>query len=107
PLNFNSPYKCSSIINYWQHWHITLTRYLTAYVYAPVALAISRRRAMKGLPIGRRATETASGFSGMVVVPMVLTMGLAGVWHGAGFQFLIFVLLHAGYIITNHASRIF
>jgi alginate O-acetyltransferase complex protein AlgI len=107
PLNFNSPYKSSSIIGYWQNWHITLTRYLTAYLFGPIALAISRRRAKNGLPIGRKATETLSGFTSMIVLPMVLTMGFAGAWHGAGFQFLIFGLLHAGYLITNHAWRIF
>ena len=107
PLNFNSPYKSSSIIDFWQNWHMTLTRYMTAYLYAPIALSISRRRAMKGLPIGRKATETASGFTSLIVVPMALTMTLIGIWHGAGFQFLIFGLLHAAYLITNHAWRIF
>jgi alginate O-acetyltransferase complex protein AlgI len=107
PLNFNSPYKSSSIIAFWQTWHITLTRYLTAYLFTPIAISISRRRAMRGLPIGRKATETVSGFTSLIVVPMMLTMALAGIWHGAGFQFLIFGLLHALYLITNHAWRIF
>jgi alginate O-acetyltransferase complex protein AlgI len=107
PLNFNSPYKSSSIIGFWQSWHITLTRYLTAYLFSPVALTISRRRAMKGLSIGLKGTETVSGFTSLIVVPMVLTMAIAGVWHGAGFQFLVFGLLHAAYLIANHAWRIF
>src|ERR1700733_8450756 len=58
PLNFNSPYKSPSIIEFWQSWHMTLTRYLNLYLYNPVALAITRRRMAKGLPVGRRGTET-------------------------------------------------
>ena len=41
PLNFNSPYKAGSIIEFWARWHMTLTRYLTAYLYYPVAMAVS------------------------------------------------------------------
>ena len=43
----------------------------------------------------------------MVMLPTVVTMGLAGVWHGAGLQFLIFGLLHVTYLSINHACRIF
>ncbi len=107
PLNFNSPYKSTGIIEFWQRFHMTLTRYLTAYLYNPIALTITRARAQKGLPVGRKATKTLRGFSGMVLFPTVLTMGLAGVWHGAGLQFLIFGLLHGAYLTVNHAWRQF
>lgn len=107
PMNFNSPYKSTGIIEFWTRFHMTLTRYLTAYLYNPVALAITRARAQKGLPVGRKATATLRGFSSMVVFPTVLTMGLAGVWHGAGLQFLIFGLLHGSYLAINHAWRQF
>jgi len=43
----------------------------------------------------------------LIVLPTVFAMGLAGIWHGAGLQFLIFGLLHAGYLAINHAWRIF
>lgn len=107
PMNFNSPYKSTGIIEFWTRFHMTLTRYLTAYLYNPVALAITRSRARKGLPVGRKATATLAGFSSMVVFPTVFTMGLAGVWHGAGLQFLIFGLLHGSYLAANHAWRQF
>ena len=44
PLNFNSPYKAQSVIEYWQRWHMSLTRWLTLFLYNPLALAIARRR---------------------------------------------------------------
>lgn len=107
PLNFNSPYKAGSIIEFWARWHMTLTRYLTAYLYYPVAMAVSRRRTARGQPVGAAGVATAGGFAGMIVLPTVYTMGLAGVWHGAGLQFLVFGLLHAAYLAVNHGWRIF
>ena len=107
PLNFNSPYKASSIIDFWQRWHMTLTRYLTLLIYNPVALWVARRRQAKGQPAGQRAAATASGFRSMIVFPIMVTMLLAGVWHGAGLQFFIFGALHGAYLCVNHAWRIF
>ncbi len=107
PLNFNSPYKASSIIDFWQRWHMTLTRYLTLLIYNPIALAVARRRQAKGLPAGQRAASTPSGFRSMIVFPLMVTMLLAGVWHGAGLQFFIFGALHGTYLCVNHAWRIF
>jgi alginate O-acetyltransferase complex protein AlgI len=107
PLNFNSPYKSASVIEYWQRWHMTLTRYLTQYVYSPVALAVMRRRRLRKLPINREAQQTPGGFGTMIAFPIVLTMGLAGIWHGSGAQFLVFGLLHGFYLCVNHAWRLF
>jgi alginate O-acetyltransferase complex protein AlgI len=107
PFNFNSPYKAASIIEYWQRFHMTLTRYLTLYLYNPMALAASRRRAAKGKRSTRKALATPDGFLSLLFVPMVLTMVLVGAWHGAGMQFLIFGLLHGLYLCINHAWRTF
>ena len=107
PLNFNSPYKAGAIIDYWQRWHMTLTRYLTLYLYNPAALWITRRRMAKGLGTGRRDLATPGGYLAMLVVPTIYTMGLAGIWHGAGSQFVIFGLLHGVYLSVNHGWRIF
>ena len=106
PMNFNSPYKAASIIELWQRWHMTLSRYLALYVYNPLALAITRRRQSLDLGIGRAAQATPGGFATMVVVPTVLTMSLAGLWHGAGLQYLVFGLIHGFYLCVNHALRI-
>lgn len=105
PVNFNSPYKAQSVIEYWQRWHMTLTRYLTLYLYNPLALRIARGRAARGLPMGRHLD--ASGFAATVLFPTFVTMVVAGIWHGSGATFLVFGLLHAGYLSINHAWRIF
>jgi len=107
PLNFNSPYKAPSIIDFWQRWHMTLTRYIMAYVYSPVQLWVSRRRMEKGKKTSRKATATLEGFTGMIALPTLFTLFLAGVWHGAGVQFLLYGVLHGAYITINHAWRIF
>lgn len=107
PLNFNSPYKATSIIDFWARWHMTLTRYITAYLYYPVAMAVTRWRTRHGRATGPTAVASAGGFFSMIVLPTVWAMGLAGIWHGAGMQFLIFGLLHATYLVINHAWRVF
>ena len=107
PLNFNSPYKSPSIIEFWQRWHMTLTRYLTLLLYNPVSLNIVRRRQKAGRPTGKAAAETVSGFTSMVVFPTMFTMFLAGLWHGAGLQFIIYGVLHGTYLSVNHAWRLF
>jgi len=105
PLNFNSPYKATSVIDYWQRWHMTLTRYLTGYVYNPLALWVTRRRLARREPMPRGGQMTIGGFTSMVVFPTFITMVLAGVWHGAGLQFLVFGLLHFVYLSVNHVAR--
>lgn len=106
PLNFNSPYKATSIIDHWQRWHMTLSRYLGLYIYGPLALSITRWRANHGLGVTRAAQRNPGAFAAMVMFPTIVTMGLAGVWHGAGTQFLIFGLLHGMYLTINHAFRL-
>ena len=105
PVNFNSPYKSRSVIEYWQRWHITLTKYLTQYLFNPLTMAVLRYRAMRGLPIGRAAQASVAGFVVTLMLPLCVTMGLAGVWHGAGWTFLVFGLLHGAYLSVNHAWR--
>ena len=107
PMNFNSPLKAASIIEYWACWHMTLTRFLTAYVYNPIAMAIARWRRARGwrqMP-GPRGTLGA-GVS-MIAAPTIGTMFLSGLWHGAGPQFLVFGLLHGAYLTTNHFWRLY
>ena len=106
PLNFNSPYKASSVIEFWQRWHMTLTRYLTLLLYNPISLRIARRRQERGLSSGRQAAQTPSGFLSMIVFPTMTTMFLAGIWHGAGFQFIVYGVLFGTYLSVNHAWRI-
>jgi D-alanyl-lipoteichoic acid acyltransferase DltB (MBOAT superfamily) len=107
PLNFNSPYRATSIIDFWSRWHMTLTRYLNLYLYNPLAIWFTRRIAARGGSINRKALARPVPFLQVVVGPIVFTMALAGIWHGAGLQFLIFGLLHGFYLVCNHAWRTF
>ena len=107
PINFDSPYRATSIIEFWQRWHITLTRFLTAYLYNPMALALVRRRAAAGLPTSKRVSRTLRGFLELIALPTCATMLIAGIWHGAGLQFVVFGALHGAYISINHAWRSF
>jgi alginate O-acetyltransferase complex protein AlgI len=89
PVNFASPYKAESIIEYWQRWHITLTQFLVSTVFNPLAMACMR---------WRRARV-------VLLVPLVVTMALAGLWHGVSLPYLVFGLLHAAFLAANHAWR--
>lgn len=107
PVNFNSPYKAANIIDFWQRWHMTLTRYLTLYLFNPIAMAMTRRRIRMGKKASKKAQRTAEGFTQMIAFPMIVTMFLIGIWHGAGMQFILFGLVHALYLCGNHAWRVF
>jgi alginate O-acetyltransferase complex protein AlgI len=105
PFNFNSPLKSSGPIDYWGRWHITLTRFLTAYIYNPIALRISRRRIRERKAIRVGGVMTLGAFGRLVAVPTMFTMAIAGAWHGAGYQFIVFGLIHGVYLVGNHAWR--
>jgi D-alanyl-lipoteichoic acid acyltransferase DltB (MBOAT superfamily) len=107
PRNFESPYKAQNVIEYWQRWHVTLTKFLTSYVYTPIAMGAMRWRIKRRLGVNRLAQQTPGGFLGMIAAPLVMTMGLAGIWHGSGLTFLVFGLLHAAYLCVNHGMRVF
>ena len=83
PVNFNSPYKAVNIIDFWRRWHITLSRFLRDYLYIP--LGGSRL----GAP--RRYAN------------LMITMLLGGLWHGAGWTFVIWGGLHGIFLVINHA----
>jgi hypothetical protein len=83
PLNFNSPYKAGSIIEFWRRWHMSLSRFLRDYLY--IRLGGNRKGA------GRRYTN------------LMATMLLGGLWHGAGWTFVIWGGLHGMYLLVNHA----
>jgi D-alanyl-lipoteichoic acid acyltransferase DltB (MBOAT superfamily) len=107
PLNFNSPAKSASIIETWQRWHMTLGRYIFTYVYNPVTRWVSERRRRQGKGASRRDRATPRAFIAVVAMPLMLTMFLAGIWHGAGLQFMVFGLLHGVYLSINNAWRQF
>ncbi len=85
PVNFDSPYKAHDIIDFWRRWHITLSRFLRDYLY--ISLGGNRRG-----PLRR-------------YVNLMLTMLLGGLWHGAGWTFVFWGVLHGMYLVINHAWR--
>jgi alginate O-acetyltransferase complex protein AlgI len=105
PHNFNSPLRAMSVIDYWARWHVTLTRFLTAYLYSPMALALTRARLARGKQAmaGRKTRRTT--FAALVAFPTITTMFVSGVWHGAGYQFVVFGVLHGLALVVNHAWR--
>lgn len=107
PMNFNSPWKATSVTEYWQRWHMTLTRYITLYLYNPILLGVQRKRMVAGKKVSRKALATFGGFTAMVAYPTMVTMLLTGLWHGAGLQFLIFGALHGVYLTAGQAWRHF
>ncbi|MDH3978692.1 MAG: MBOAT family protein [Gammaproteobacteria bacterium] len=106
PVNFDSPLKTRNIIDFWSRWHITLTRFLTAYVYNPLALWITRRRLRKGLPGFTGKNPNGGAFIQILAIPTIFTMSLSGLWHGAGYLFLLWGLLHGMYLTINHVWRL-
>jgi alginate O-acetyltransferase complex protein AlgI len=98
PLNFHSPLRAASIIDYWRRWHMTLQRFIVAYIFVPLSLPLSRfayARRMSGWP----------AFALAVGVPTVVTFVAVGIWHGAGWTFVLFGVMHAAYISINEAWR--
>lgn len=85
PINFNSPYKSTNIIDFWRTWHITLSTFLRDYLYIPLG-------GNKKGPVRR-------------YVNLLLTMVLGGLWHGAGWTFVFWGTLHGCYLMINHAVR--
>src|SRR6185369_3231594 len=74
PANFNSPYKAASLIEFWRRWHISLSRFLRDYLYIPLG---GNRH---GAP--RRYLH------------LMVTMVLGGLWHGAGWTYVVWGGLH-------------
>ena len=85
PLNFYSPYKATNIIDFWKRWHMTLSRFLRDYLYIPLG--------------GNRKGKVRKHIN------LIITMLLGGLWHGAGWTFVIWGALHGCYLMINHAWR--
>jgi alginate O-acetyltransferase complex protein AlgI len=96
PFNFNSPLRATSIIDFWQRWHITLTKYVGDYLYTPITLRFMR--------LGQ-ALPPAFGFIYSLVVPTVFVFLILGFWHGANWTFVVFGAMHGLYIVVNHLWR--
>ncbi|HEY0315233.1 MAG TPA: MBOAT family protein [Sphingomonas sp.] len=85
PYNFASPYRSTSIVEFWRRWHMTLSRFLRDYLY--IALGGNRHGNV------RRYANLAA------------TMLLGGLWHGAAWTFVIWGGLHGAFLVVNHGWR--
>jgi alginate O-acetyltransferase complex protein AlgI len=85
PQNFDSPYKAANPSQFWRRWHMTLSFWLRDYVYIP--LGGSRRG------------------SGILVRNLMITFLIAGIWHGAGWTFIVWGLLHGFYQSVHAVAR--
>lgn len=84
PINFNSPFKSLSIIEFWQKWHITLGAFISSYIFTPIIRSF------------KKITVTKS------MISIFFTMVVAGLWHGPGWMYIIFGALHGGAIVINN-----
>jgi alginate O-acetyltransferase complex protein AlgI len=82
PQNFNSPYRATSIVEFWRRWHITLSRFLREYIY---------------IPLGGNRKGEARRYANLLT-----TMAIGGLWHGAGWNFLLWGVLHGVALALNH-----
>lgn len=88
PMNFNSPYKAITIDDHWKRWHITLTRFLTKYLYIPLG--------------GNRKGKYRTYINTMIVFT------ISGLWHGAAWHYVIWGMLHGAFIVvTRHCKTVF
>jgi len=98
PLNFNSPYKSQSMIDFWQRWHMSLTKYIGEYLYTPITVWFMR--------LSMNLSGTAE-VTYTLVIPTLITFVIVGLWHGANWTFLAFGTLHGMYLVCNHIWRKF
>ena len=81
PVNFNSPYKALNIQDFWRRWHITLSRFLRDYIY---------------IPLGGNQKGELSTYTNLFTVFLI-----GGLWHGAGWMFIIWGALHGSAIVLH------
>jgi D-alanyl-lipoteichoic acid acyltransferase DltB (MBOAT superfamily) len=102
PINFNSPYLSTSVVEFWKRWHITLGKYIFEFIYIPLSLFLKKK------------ISANSKFAYNFIIPFIslmLTFLIVGLWHGSGknissiWNFLIFGGLHGFFSYLNHIFR--
>ena len=100
PFNFTSPYKSKNIVIFWRNWNITLSSFFRDYLFFPIKYFFLRFFYNKNFFLFK--TELLSSY-----FPILFTFGAIGIWHGAGWNFVIFGLLHGlGIIYVEILSKI-
>lgn len=93
--NFEQPYFSRSFSEFWRRWHISLSTWIWSYVFHPLMNRILRFLQ----PLGFRTTHTE--VSASYAVSVLLTMLLCGLWHGAGFTFVVWGGLHGVFLVIE------
>ena len=94
PLNFFSPIRCTSIVDFWRRWHITLGRFCNLYIFQKISIPLARWSADRSL--GRWPSLALS-----TLLPTFLVMVIIGSWHGGSWTYVVFGLLHGVYMVVN------
>lgn len=87
PMNFNSPYKATSIAEFWKRWHMTLTRFLTTYLY---------------IPLGGNRKGTWRTYVNIMIV-----FTISGLWHGAAWTFVLWGIMHGAMQVLHRMGKSF
>ena len=98
PINFKTPFRATSMIDFWKRWHITMTRFFMLYVYSPIALNLARWSQQRKL-------SQAITFLIAIAIPTIFTFLLSGLWHGAAWHFVAFGAINGIGLLLNHAWR--
>lgn len=85
PMNFNSPYKALSITDFWKRWHMSLTNFLTRYIY---------------IPLGGNRKGTVRTYLNIMTVFLI-----SGIWHGANWTFILWGVIHGFFQCINRAGK--
>ena len=87
PINFNSPYKAVSIVDFWKRWHMTLTRFLTTYLY---------------IPLGGNRKGVLRTYLNVLIV-----FSISGLWHGAAWTFVLWGIMHGIVQVLHRVGKRF
>jgi len=86
-INFNSPYKSTSLIDFWNRWHITLSKFVNQYIFRPILNSFKHYTFYKGM------------------IALFLSLFIMGIWHGASWMFVVFGIMHGLGAVINHTWK--
>jgi D-alanyl-lipoteichoic acid acyltransferase DltB (MBOAT superfamily) len=87
PKNFNSPFRARNVIDFWTRWHITLSQFITTYIFTPIFRSFKKLSHRNSL------------------IAAFTTMLIAGVWHGAGWTFIVYGCMYGTALVINHRMK--
>jgi D-alanyl-lipoteichoic acid acyltransferase DltB (MBOAT superfamily) len=87
PQNFNSPFKSRNVIEFWTRWHMTLSQFITSYIFTPLFRSFKKLNFRNSL------------------ISVFMTMMIAGIWHGAGWTFVAYGAMYGTALVVNHLMK--